>query len=144
MDEIIIRYLHFIGIFVIASSLFAEHMLLKKEMAVSEIKKLAKIDLFYVIAMIVVLLAGLSLWFWVGKPAVIYTRNFLFHIKLTLFVLMALLSIYPMVFFMKNKKKEETQIKIPKSIFLIIQIELLILFIIPFLAVLMSRGIGMF
>ena len=144
MDEIIIRYLHFIGIFVIASALFTEYMLIKKEMSGAEIKKLAKIDLFYGIAAIVVLLAGLSLWFWVGKPAVIYTRNFLFHIKLTLFLVLGILSIFPSIFFMKNKKKDETQIKVPKSIFLIIRIELLILVIIPLLAVLMSRGYGMF
>ena len=144
MDEIIIRYLHFIGIFVIASALFAEHMLLKKEMSGEEIKKLAKIDLFYVVAAIVVLLAGLTLWFWVGKPAVIYTRNFIFHIKLTLFLVLVIISIFPFVFFMKNKKKEETQITVPTSIFLVIRIELLIVFIMPFLAVLISRGYGMF
>jgi putative membrane protein len=144
MDEIITRYLHFIGLFVLVSALFTEHMLLKKKISGTEIKRIARIDLVYVIALIVVFLVGLTLWFWVGKPAVIYTRNFLFHIKLTLFVIMAILSIYPAVFFMKNRKNGQTQITVPKSIFLLIRIELFIVFIIPLLAVLMAKGYGMF
>jgi len=144
MDEILIRYLHFIGIFVIVSALFAEHMLLKKEMSGAEIKNLAKIDLFYGIAAIVVLVAGLTLWFWVGKPAVVYTRNFLFHTKLLLFLTLGILSIYPTVFFVKNRKNEQGRIIVPNLIFMLIRIELLIIFIIPLFAVLMAHGYGMF
>ena len=144
MDEIIIRYLHFVGIFSIASALFAEHILVKKEMSGPEIKKLAKIDLFYGIAAIVVLIVGLILWFWVGKPAVVYTKNFLFHIKLTLFLILGILSVYPSIFFIKNRKKKDTRIIVPKSVLLLIRIELFILFLIPLLAVLMSKGYGMF
>lgn len=144
MDEIIIRYLHFIGIFIIASALFTEHMLIKPEMLGVEIKKIAKIDLIYGISAIIILVAGLLLWFWVGIPAVVYTRNFLFHIKLTLFLILGILSIFPSIFFMKHRKKEETQIIVPKAVFLLIRIELFILFLIPLLAVLMSRGYGMF
>ena len=144
MDEIITRYLHFIGIFVIASALFAEHVLLKKEMTGSEIQKLARIDLFYGLAAILVLIAGLILWFWVGKPAAFYTKNFLFHIKLTLFLALGILSIYPSVFFMKNRKTKLDKVVIPGSIKVLIRIELMILFLIPLLAVFMVRGIGMF
>lgn len=144
MHEIIIRYLHFIGIFIIISALFAEHILIKKEMTGTEMTKLAKIDLFYGIATIMVLFTGLSLWFWVGKPAAVYTRNFLFHTKLTLFLLLGVLSVFSSIFFTINKKKEQTLITVPKSIFLIIRIEMFILFIIPLLAVLMSHGFGMF
>lgn len=144
MDEIIIRYIHFIGIFVIASALFAEHILLKKEMSGSEIKKLAKIDTVYGIAAIVVLLAGLTLWFWVGKPSAFYTRNFLFHIKLTLFLVLGILSIYPSVFFMKNRKSKLDKIVFPSLIKMLIRIELMIIFLIPLLAVFIARGFGMF
>lgn len=144
MDEILIRYLHFIGILIITASLFTEHLLLKQEMTAIEIKKIAKIDKFYGIAAIVVLVAGLILWFWVGKPAAFYTRNFLFHIKLTLFLVLGILSIYPSVFFMKNRKTKLDKIAIPNSIKILIRIELMILFIIPLLAVFMAGGIGMF
>jgi putative membrane protein len=144
MDEILIRYLHFIGILIITASLFTEHLLLKQEMTPSEIKKLARIDQFYGIAAIVVLIAGLILWFWVGKPSAFYTRNFLFHIKLTLFLVLGILSIYPSVFFMKNRKSKLDKIVVPNSIKILIRIELMILFLIPLLAVFMSRGIGMF
>jgi putative membrane protein len=144
MDEILVRYLHFIGIFIIVSALFAEHMLLKKEMSGSELQKLARIDLFYGLTAIIVLVAGLILWFWVGKPSAFYTRNFLFHIKLTLFLVLGILSIYPSVFFVKNRKSKLDKIVVPNSIKILIRIELMILFIIPLLAVFMARGIGMF
>jgi putative membrane protein len=144
--EIFLRYLHFISIFTIVGSLSSEHLLLKKELTRAEIGRLANIDAVYGIAVIILLCAGLTLWFsGVGKPAVFYSKNWIFHTKITLFVLIGLLSIYPTVFFIKNRKGEPQEIvMVPKSIFWMLRIELLLLFIIPLLAGLMSRGIGFF
>ncbi len=143
--EIILRYVHFISIFAIVGSLTSEHLLLKKEMTQRELDRVAKIDLIYGLAAITLLIAGLTLWLGgVGKPSVIYTKNWIFHIKLTLFITVGLLSIYPTVFFLKNRGDQDKVIAIPKSIFWMLRIELLLLFIIPLLAGLMSRGVGFF
>jgi putative membrane protein len=143
--EIILRYIHFISIFAIVGSLTSEHLLLKKEMTQRELDRVAKIDLIYGIAAISLLIAGLTLWFsGVGKPSVVYTKNWIFHIKLTLFVTVGLLSIYPTVFFLKKRGDQDKMITIPKSIFWLLRIEILLLFIIPLLAGLMSRGVGFF
>lgn len=144
--EIILRYVHFISIFTIVGSLVSEHLLLKKELSRSEIDRLSKIDAVYGLAAITLLSAGLTLWLGeVGKPAIYYSKNWIFHAKLSLFVTIGILSIYPTIFFIKNRKGHpEEKIKIPPAIFWMLRFELLLLFIIPLLAGLMARGVGFF
>jgi len=144
--EIILRYLHFISIFAIVGALVSEHLLLKKELTRAEISRLATIDAVYGIAALALLCVGLTLWFsGVGKPSVVYTKNWVFHIKITSFALIGIFSIYPTVFFIKNRKGNATDVvSIPKSIFWLLRFELLLLFFIPLLAGLMARGVGFF
>jgi putative membrane protein len=144
--EIFLRYIHFISIFAIVGSLVSEHLLLKNSLTRAEIARLSRIDAVYGIAALTLLAAGLTLWLsGIGKPTVFYSKNWIFHIKITCYVLIALLSIYPTVFFIKNRKGEpEEIIAVPKSIFWMLRFELLLLFIIPLLAGLMARGIGFF
>ena len=143
--ELILRYFHFISIFTIVGCLVSEHLLLKKEMTPRELDRLARIDLIYGIAAITLLIAGLTLWLGsFGKPSVVYSKNWIFHIKITLFATIGILSIYPTVFFLKNRGNQDKTIVIPASIFWLLRIEILLLFIIPLLAGLMSRGVGYF
>jgi putative membrane protein len=144
--EILLRYVHFISIFAIVGSLVSEHMLLKKSMTRAEIGKLARIDAVYGLAALTLLTAGLTLWLGgYGKPAIYYTKNWVFHMKLTLFVMVALLSIYPTIFFIKNRMGQTDEVvAIPKTIFWLLRFELLLLVIIPLLAGLMAHGVGFF
>lgn len=144
--EILLRYLHFISIFAIVGSLVSEHLLLKKELTRKEIKRIALIDGVYGMAALTLLAVGLTLWLGgFGKPSEFYTHNFVFHIKITLFATIGILSIYPTVFFIKNRKgREEELVTVPKSIFMLLRLELLLLFTIPLLAGLMAKGIGYF
>ena len=133
--EILLRYIHFISILTIVGVLVSEHMLLKKQMTRSEIARLAKIDAIYGLAALTLLVAGLTLWLGgFGKPSVNYTRNWVFHLKLTLFLSIGLLSIYPTIFFLKQRKgNQDETIHVPGSIFWMLRIELLLLLIIPLL-----------
>lgn len=144
--EITLRYMHFISIFAIVSSLVSEHLLLKKALTRAEVGRLSRIDAVYGIAALTLITVGLTLWLGsFGKPAVYYTKNWIFHTKLTLFLTVGLLSIYPTSFFIKNRKGDPMEvITIPRSIFWIVRIELLLIFIIPLLAGLMAHGIGYF
>lgn len=147
MTELIItRYLHFIAVFAIVGAILAEQFFIAKTMTRHEIKRIAKIDTIYGIGVLLVLVVGLILWFWVGKPASFYSRNWIFHSKLTLFVVLGLLSIYPTIFFLKNRKGNdlETKIEIPAILLVLLRIELILIMIIPILATLMSLGIGTF
>jgi len=139
MSELIIRYVHFLGVFGVVASLVAEHLLISKETKIEQFKKLVLTDLVYGISAVIALVSGLGLWLWVGKPAEFYSVNWIFHVKLTLFILVFLLSLYPTRFFITHRKTEET-VSIPKSIIMVIRMELLLVFIIPFFAVLMANG----
>lgn len=143
--EIFFRYLHFLAIITMASTIVAEHLLLKTEMTRAEIRRLSTIDGIYGLSAILVVAAGLTLWFGVGKPAAFYNQNWVFHTKLTLVIAMGLLSIYPTVFFMRERKGEQDEkIELPKSVVMLVRMELLLLVLIPLLATIMAKGIGFF
>lgn len=144
--EIFLRYVHFISIFAIVGSLVSEHLLLKKEVTRAELDRLSKIDAVYGIAALILVSVGLTLWLGsIGKPAIYYTKNWIFLTKVGLFSLIGILSIYPTVFFVKYRKGDPDElVKIPFSIFWMLRLELLLLFVIPLLAGLMARGVGFF
>lgn len=143
MDEILVRYCHFIAIIVLAGTLVAQHMLLVGQVNPVQLKKIVRIDRVYGISAVVVLVAGLLLWFKVGKPAEFYSGNWLFHIKVSLFVIMGVLSIFPTIFIIKASRSKEASITVPKSIINLIRAELSCLVLIPLFAVIMAKGHGL-
>lgn len=142
--EIFLRYLHFISIFAIAGTLLSEHFLLERELTRTAIKRISRIDALYGIAALTLLGAGLTLWLGgFGKPSIYYSKNWIFHTKISLFALIGVLSIYPTVFFIQQAKGDpDERVVIPRMVIWMLRLELLILFTIPLLAGLMSRGIG--
>lgn len=144
MSEILIRYAHFAAMLILAGSLFAEHLLLKAEMTAAEIRQIAIVDMIFGIAAAAVLAAGLALWLGgVGKPAAFYSANPVFHAKLGLFVLIAMLSIYPTAFFLKQRNRAVAVISVPRSIPMAVRLEMLLLMVQPLLATLMAHGYGL-
>ena len=145
MLETTLRYLHFLSILTIAATVLGEYLLLKPVMTRKEIGRLSKIDAFYGLAAIVLLGAGLTLWFGgISKPTFYYSKNWIFHLKVGLFALVGILSIYPTVFFIKQRKGDAAEtIAISSKLIWMIRLELILLLIIPLLATLMARGIGL-
>jgi putative membrane protein len=143
--EVVVKYVHFICIFGIVGALVGEHLLIQPKMTRAEIKRMSMVDAVYGICAVLLLVAGFTLWFAVGKPAEFYTNNWIFHTKIGLFVIVGLLSIVPTIFFNKNRKGNLDEIiEVPKRIVMFIRIQLLLIFIMPLLATLMARGIGAF
>jgi putative membrane protein len=143
---VLTRYLHFIAVFAIVGAIIAEQFMISRSMTKKEIKIMSRVDTLYGIGALLVLIAGLILWFWVGKHAEFYTRNWIFHTKLTLFVVLGLLSVYPTIFFLKNSKGVDldTIVEVPPAVLICLRAELVLLIIMPVLASLMSLGIGSF
>ncbi|MEJ2594544.1 MAG: DUF2214 family protein [bacterium] len=148
--DILIPYLHYIGIMILMGSLITEHVTLKPGITKSQIKSLATTDLIYGIAAAVVLVTGLLRWFVVDvKGAEFFNKNPLFHIKVTLFVVIVILSIFPTLKFLKwrksirNGQEVEVSEAEAKKQLMFIRIELLLLAIIPLLAVMVAMGIRM-
>jgi len=129
-------------------SLIAEHIILKPNISKEQIKSLAIVDMIYGISAGVVLITGLLRWFVVDpKGAAYFNHNPIFHIKVTLFVIVAVLSIIPTMKFLKwrklvvNGKDPEISIREVKRQLMYLRVELLIVAIIPLLAVMVALGV---
>ncbi len=139
---LIIRYLHFAGILLVSATLFTELILVKPELSRKEIGRIASIDGVYGLSALLVLSAGLLMWFSFGKPSEFYSSNPIFIAKLILFGVVGSLSALPTVYFIKNRKGDPSElVKAPSWLKPIILVELITLFVIPLLAVLMAAGI---
>jgi putative membrane protein len=145
MNELVlVRYLHFIGLLLVVATVFAEAVLLKKVLKRSVVQTLFKIDGIYGLSALIVVGAGLYLWFGIGKPADYYSSNPIFITKVVLFLVVGILSIWPTVFYFKNRKGSiDDEVNVPTHISFILKVELFILFIIPLLATSMAQGVGL-
>ncbi len=141
--DLLIRYLHLTAVLVLAATLIIENMAMARQISQEDLRNLLKVDAAYGISAGVVLACGLGLWFWGGKPADFYTGNPVFHAKLTLFVLVGLLSIHPTVFLLRQRRSTQSVIEVPVSVLRVLRVELILLALIPVLAFLMARGIGL-
>lgn len=142
MLELVIRYVHFLGILALSATLVAEKILLQPRLNEAQARKLFKIDAGYGISAVIVLISGLTLWLLVGKPAAFYYKNWIFLTKIGVFAAVGLLSIVPTRFFAKSRKLTG-EIIVPASIDIVLHLQLVLLAVIPLLAVLMARGVGL-
>ncbi|MGB0432685.1 MAG: DUF2214 family protein [Bacteroidia bacterium] len=139
-----IKYLHILFVLILVSSVFTELILIKKKLNRRTISLLAKLDAGYGLASIAVVGLGLALWFGLGKPAEFYSDNPIFWLKVSLAILLGLLSIYPTVYFIKNRTgNQNDEIQVKKWVLICIYIEVGVLVVIPLLAVFMANGVGL-
>ena len=141
--DVLIRYLHLFAVIVLAGTVIIENIAIRKEISREDLRNLLKVDAAYGLSAGLVAILGISLWLWVGKPSSFYSTNPVFHAKLTLFVIVALLSIYPTVFFLRQRKTQTEPILVTIGVIRTLRIELALLALIPILAFLMARGVGL-
>lgn len=146
--HVVVAYLHYIGIMMLMATLLAEHVILQPDMSRLHMQRLAVIDLCYGIDAGIVLITGFLRFAYFGKGIPFYLGNPLFYAKVGLFLLVALISLYPTVTFLawrNTLKRNQVPIVEPARVTrlrYLIRLELGLLFVIPLLAVLMARGIG--
>jgi putative membrane protein len=144
LPYILVRYGHFLGILAVVSAVVAEHLMIKERLTRKEIKRLFIVDGIYGFGVILTLVCGFLLWFAVGKPAEFYSTNGLFHTKVTLFVIVGILSIAPTRFFWRERKgAPEEEVEVPKRLVMFLRLELLLLFIMPLLATIVASGFNL-
>ncbi|RYZ85628.1 MAG: DUF2214 family protein, partial [Moraxellaceae bacterium] len=95
MEYLLVRYIHFLGIILLSATLFYECVTLSHTITNAQLKKLVRIDTLFGISAVTVLIAGSLLWAYFGKPSEFYSKNPVFHLKITLFFTIGLLSIFP-------------------------------------------------
>lgn len=148
MAYAVAAYLHFVAILLLFALLALEHQLFSQPLDFKRARSLFRTDIAFGIVAGLVLITGLARAMRYGKGMDYYLNNSFFHAKITLFVVVALLSIYPTVTFLKWRpalKAGQAPTISPASarwVRLIIRVELLALLLIPMFATLMARGFG--
>jgi putative membrane protein len=141
-------FLHHLAAFVLFGALVVELALLKGELTVQSARKIQLYDLVFGIAAGIVLVVGLLRVFYFEKGAAYYFHNVPFLIKLSLFVIVGLASIYPTVKFLSWRdsiNRGQAPILAPetrRSLRLVIHAELTGIVVIILCAALMARGVG--
>jgi putative membrane protein len=143
-------FLHHLAAFTLVAVLAVELVLMRSELTAAAMRKLVRADLIVGISAGAVLLVGLLRVFLFEKGAGYYFHSGPFIGKLSLFALVALLSIYPTITFLswaKALKAGRTPAVEPGTQRLLrrlIHAELGGIFLILLFAAMMARGVGFF
>lgn len=145
MAYLIFRYLHLLAILVLAGGIVIENMAIRLQITHEDARNLARVDAVCGIAILSTIVFGLVLWLGVGKPAVFYNENPVFFAKLALLGVLLLLAVKPALFFIRHRDieaEDSEELTVPKLVRICLKLELLLILVIPVLAWLMARGVG--
>jgi putative membrane protein len=143
MTMVLFNYGHFLGLAAFAAALAVELTLFRRRVDGRTARRLAMADLVYGLAAALVIATGLLKLFAGDKPAAYYGHNAFFHVKLTVFLLIFLMSIYPTMQFVRNRRAADGDVvEYPALVGTLLKVELAATALLPLLAVLMARGFG--
>ena len=145
----IVAYVHYLGIILCFGALIFERIILKINLSKKETISIIIADVIYGIAGLAILITGILRVKFYGQGGEFYTSNPLFWIKVSLYILVGLISLYPTTTYIlwavplsKNKLPVISE-NLVKRFKVIIMTELVCFAVIPIFATLMSRGIGL-
>ncbi|HEY4369860.1 MAG TPA: DUF2214 family protein [Steroidobacteraceae bacterium] len=150
MTSALLAFLHHLAAFVIFAALTVELVLMKGELTLTSARSLLRLDAAYGAFAGVLIVVGFLRVFYTEKGAAYYFHSVPFIVKIALFAIVGLLSIYPTREFLSWRKLLQQQ-QVPvlaadkrRTIRMVLHIELTLLAIIILCAALMARGIGFF
>jgi putative membrane protein len=150
MIAALFAFLHHLAAFALVSAIAAEFLMIREELTLRSARRILFADMIIGIAAATVLVAGLLRVFFFEKGADYYAHNAFFIAKISLFVAIALLSIYPTREFLSWRKGLNDG-RLPaiaadklQSIRRVIHLELAGIGLILLCAALMAKGIGSF
>lgn len=147
MLDAALAYLHFVSIFGLFAALSMEAVLLRPALIGDTGRWIWKIDVAYFVAAIGAAASGLSRAIWGLKGWAYYAHNPVFHAKLGIFVLIALLSIPPTLRYLRWRRAyaADAAYAVPqaelRSARRYVMIEVHLALLLPLCAVLMARGL---
>ncbi|HSD38836.1 MAG TPA: DUF2214 family protein [Rhodocyclaceae bacterium] len=141
-------FLHFLAAFGVVATVTTEWLTLNRTPSHAEAQRLQRIDMWYGIFAMLLLVVGFLRVFHFEKGSAFYFSNHFFWIKLALFAVVGLLSIYPTVLFL-GWRKETRQGKAPMltepqflRLRLLLRLEVGLLVVVIFCASMTAKGIG--
>ena len=141
-------FLHHLAAFTVVGALAAEVVLFKPPLTVVQARRVQRADQIFGAAATVLLIVGLLRVFYFEKGAGYYFSNAFFLTKFTLFIVAALISIYPTVLFIswnKTLKQGEVPTLAPEAVTrtrMCMMLELTAILGILLCAPFMARGLG--
>ena len=146
----LVAYVHYLGIILCFGALIFERITLKINLSKNEAISIIIADVIYGIAGLAILITGILRVKYYGQGDEFYTSNPIFWVKVSLYILIGVISLYPTITYIlwaiplsKNKLPVISE-NLVKRFKLIITTELVGFAVIPLFATLMSRGIGLF
>jgi len=145
-----IAFLHHAAAFALVAALAVELVLLRSELTAATMRRMARADMIVGLSATAVLLVGLARVFYFEKGAAYYFHSWPFIGKLSMFILVALLSIYPTVTFIRWAKTlrqggtPSVDAGTLRTLRRLIHAELAGVVLILLFAAMMARGIGFF
>ena len=142
-------FLHHVSAFTLFGAMAVEFVLIRSMLTVESARKLQIADIIFGISAGVLLLVGLARVLHFEKGASYYFHSWTFLAKLTLFVIVGLISIVPTIEFLRwrpaVKAGQVTEVSAKKmnSIRAIIHYEMIGVVLILLCAALMAKGIGL-
>jgi putative membrane protein len=140
-------FIHHAAAFLVVAALMVELVVLKSELTPTSARSVLRMDAVYGIAALVLLVAGFARVFYTEKGSAYYFDSGAFLLKLALFIVVGLLSIYPTLQFM-SWRKALREGRMPefgpvtrRKVRMLIHIELTLLFVIMLMAIMMARGV---
>jgi putative membrane protein len=147
--NIIVALLHHIAAFTLVSTLLAELVLVRQPLTVSSAKSLRFIDSIYGLSAMLIIVLGVLRVMYFEKGQDYYLHSHAFMLKMTAFIVVGLLSIYPTVVFLRwGKAVKQNQLPVfpdaqANTIQTILKLELAGVIFILAGAVLMAKGYSM-
>ena len=145
----LVAYIHYLGIILCFGALMYERITLKINLSKNETISILIADVIYGIAGIAILITGILRVKYYGQGGEFYTNNPIFWLKVSLYIVIGLISLYPTITYvlwaipLSQNKLPVISENLVKRFKLIIMTELVGFAVIPFFATLMSRGIGL-
>ena len=148
-QDALLAYFHFASMIGMASMLAAGFAALAQRDAATGLRRLKRLDGMYGLFALLTLASGVARLLFGAKGSAFYLSNPVFHTKISLFVLAALLSIYPTVQYFKwaDAGNADSRFRPPADAIArvrkLIVIQFVLLATIPLAASLMARGLGL-
>lgn len=138
---------HHLLIFILFGILVSELVMVRQSMTGDDVKQVAMTDLWYGIVALLILIVGFSRAVFAAKGWAYYSVNSFFWAKIAVFVLIALLSIWPTVKYLNWRRDFQTAGSVPDAdsvsvVRRILWLEMILFAFLPAFAAAMARGYG--
>ena len=147
MSSAIFAFFHHVLAFALVAAIVTESALIREPLSRGLVKKLVVVDSIDGVSALLLLLVGFTRVYAYEKGPDYYFASASFEMKMTLFIVAGLISIYPTVTFfrwrkaLKNREPDAVMVRQQKRIKILLTLELLAIVGVLFYAALMARGL---